>query len=73
MTLAPSISPIADLVADLLRRMADAISPPRSRIVAVAEPAADEGYDPDRDRAMLSAAFKDRLSPHLRRDIGIDC
>ncbi len=71
MTLAPSISPLADLVADLLRRMADAISPPRPRIISAPKPAVAKDYEPDSDRAMLSDAFRD-LPPHLRRDIGVD-
>jgi hypothetical protein len=75
MTLAPPISPIADVVADLLRHIADAISPPRAnRLVAppaAAKPRLRPAPDSDRDRAMLSAAFK-HLPAHLRRDIGID-
>ncbi len=84
MTLALSFSPLADLTADLLRRMADIISPPRPGVTERAAPSKPRltlvppqppppARDPAKERAMLSAEFKNRLPPHLRRDIGIDC
>lgn len=76
MTLAPTLNPLADLVADLLRRTADAISPPRqaARPLPSIAPAGYEPakYDQDRDRIVLSAEFRNRLPAHIRRDLGID-
>jgi hypothetical protein len=71
MTLAPTASPLAELVADLLRRTADAISPPHAPVIEK-RPSPAPAYDPDKDRLALSAAFRDRLPAHIRRDLGID-
>ena len=73
MTFAPTAAPLAELVADLLRKAADAIAPPKPAVIGKKPPAPPAAaYDPDPDRLALSAAFRDRLPAHIRRDLGID-
>jgi 8-oxo-dGTP pyrophosphatase MutT (NUDIX family) len=58
MTVAPSIIPaIADVIACLLRRAADAISPLQSTAAAPVRPAVPPAYDSDEDGAMPLHAF----------------